>query len=171
MALDTLRETLATACEALSGLGAGLWRAGSGDLEVVMGLVDRVVVLGEAARVEVVAEAVRRGEPGSGASAMTPVQWVRAHAPSTRAGGAGRVVAVAEAFAVPGNAAVKEAVLSGALAVASAAVVVAEADRLRPLLAVGGRAGGAGGAGRAGGRARAAGVPDAAAADPGRVRA
>ncbi len=68
---------------------------------------------------------------------MTPVQWVRRYAPSTRAGGSAQVVAVAEAFSVAGNAPVKAAVLSGTLPVRSAAVVVAEADRLRPLLAEG----------------------------------
>ena len=46
-------------------------------------------------------------------------------------------MAVAEAFGVPGNSAVKEAVLTGGLHVRSAAVVVAEAGRLRPLLAEG----------------------------------
>jgi hypothetical protein len=59
------------------------------------------------------------------------------HAPSTRAGGAAQVVAVAQAFAVGGRSAVKDAVLSGALPVRSAAVVVSEADRLAPLLAEG----------------------------------
>ena len=44
------------------------------------------------------------------------------------------MVAVAQAFAVPGNAAVKDAVLSGALPVRGAAVVVSEADKLLPLL-------------------------------------
>ena len=82
-------------------------------------------------------EAMDRGEPRSGALALTPVEWVRRHAPSLKAGGAGQVVAVAEAFAVAGNAPVKAAVLSGVLPVRSAAVVVAEADRLRPLLAEG----------------------------------
>ena len=97
----------------------------------------RVVVAGESARVVVAREAMGRGEAGSGVLALTPVQWVRRHAPSLRAGGAGQVVAVAEAFAVAGNAPVKAAVLSGVLPVRSAAVVVAEADRLRPLLAEG----------------------------------
>ena len=85
----------------------------------------------------VAAEAMARGETGSGALALTPVAWVRRHAPSTVAGGAGQVVALAEAFAVSGNAVVKDAVMSGVLPVRSAAVVVAEADRLRPLLADG----------------------------------
>ena len=47
------------------------------------------------------------------------------------------MVAVARAFAVGGRSAVKEAVLSGALPVRSAAVVIAEADRLAPVLAEG----------------------------------
>ena len=44
------------------------------------------------------------------------------------------MVAVAEAFAVAGNAPVKDAVLSGVLPTRSAAVVVSEAEKLRPLL-------------------------------------
>ena len=80
---------------------------------------------------------MRRGETGSGALALTPVQWVRRHAPSTRAGGSAQVVAVAQAFAVGGRSAVKDAVLSGRLPVRSAAVVVSEADKLAPLLADG----------------------------------
>ena len=75
-----------------------------------------------------------RGETGSGPDALTPVAWVRRHAPSTVAGGAGQVVSVAQAFAVAGNAPVKDAVLSGVLPVRSAAVVVSEADKLLPLL-------------------------------------
>ncbi len=121
----------------LSGLAGELWAAGSAELGAVMGEVDRLVVAGEAARVVVAAEAMARGETGSGALALTPVAWVRRHAPSTVAGGAGQVVALAEAFAVSGNAVVKDAVMSGVLPVRSAAVVVAEAERLRPLLADG----------------------------------
>ncbi len=136
-ALDARRDVIAAACDALAGLDGELWRAGSAQLEAVMAEVDHLVALGEAARVGVTVEAMRRGEPGSGPLALTPVQWVRRHAPSTRAGGAAQVVAVAEAFAVAGLAAVKTAVSSGRLPVRSAAVVVAEADRLRPLLAEG----------------------------------
>lgn len=100
-----------------------------------MGVADAMVVAGEAARVVVTAEAIGRGETGSGAEALTPVGWVRRHAPSTVAGGAGQVVAVAQAFAVAGSAPVKDAVLSGSLPVRSAAVVVSEADKLLPLVA------------------------------------
>ncbi len=93
---------------------------------------DRMVAAGEAARVAVLAEVISRGGTGSGAQALTPVQWVRRHAPSTRSGGAAQVVAVAQSFAVPGRAAVKDAVLSGVLPVRGAAVVLCEADKLLP---------------------------------------
>ncbi len=135
--LGARREVLAAACDALSGLGGELWAAGSGDLAAVMSEVDRLVSLAEAARVEVACEAMRRGEPGSGALALTPVAWVRRHAPSTVAGGAGQVVALAEAFERVRQRGGRDAVMSGSLPVRSAAVVVAEAERLRPLLADG----------------------------------
>ena len=71
-------------------------------------------------------------------AAMTVTQWVRHHAPTTRAGGAGQVAALAAAFAKPANAAVKRGgVTTVRLPVRSAAAVVVEADRLRPLLAPG----------------------------------
>ena len=61
----------------------------------------------------VVGEAMDRGETSGGSAAMTVTQWVRHHAPSTRAGGAGTVVAVAQAFQKQVNAPVKEAVDAG----------------------------------------------------------
>ena len=125
---------IAAGVEACRGIEGELWRAGSAELEQVMGHVDAMVVAGESARVVVTAEAISRGETGSGPDALTPVAWVRRHAPSTVAGGAGQMVSVAQAFAVPGNAPVKDAVLSGVLPVRSAAVVVSEADKLLPLL-------------------------------------
>jgi hypothetical protein len=91
----------------------------------------------DAGRVAVVREAMQRGETSGGAAAMTVTQWVRHHAPSTRAGGAGgaaTVVAVAQAFQKQVNAPVKDAVDVGRLPVASAAAVVSEYEKLRPLL-------------------------------------
>ncbi len=132
--LGERRHQMVAACEAVDGLGGELWRAGSAELEVVMAEADRMVAAGEAARVAVLAEVISRGGTGSGAQALSPVQWVRAHAPGTRAGGAAQVVAVAQAFAVPGRAAVKDAVLSGVLPVRSAAVVLSEADKLLPVI-------------------------------------
>ena len=137
LSLDERLARFAAAREACEGLDGELWRAGGVELAGVMTSIDAMVVAGESARVVVAGEAMVRGECGSGVLALTPVEWVRRHAPSLRAGGAGQVVAVAEAFAVAGNAPVKAAVLSGVLPVRSAAVVVAEAGRLRPLLAPG----------------------------------
>jgi hypothetical protein len=137
MTLGERRRVIAAAVGALDGLGDRLWEAGGSELASLLAEVDRLVAAGESARVGVVAEAVSRGEPGSGAEALSPVEWVRRHARSLRGGGAGQVVGLARALAVPGNAAVKEAVVSGRLPVRAAAVVVSEADRLRPLLAEG----------------------------------
>ena len=132
--LDERLARIAAGALACRGIEGELWRAGSGELEQVMGAVDAMVVAGESARVVVLAEAMGRGVVGAGAEALSPVGWVRRHAPSTVAGGAGQVVAVAEAFAVSGNAPVKDAVVSGVLPVRAAAVVLSEADKLLPVL-------------------------------------
>jgi hypothetical protein len=131
------RELLVGARRALAGLDSRLWEAGGSELAELLGEVDGVVRAGEAARVCVVAEALERGEPGSGERAQSAVAWVREHAPSLRAGGAAPVVRTAEAFGVSANLPVKEAVVSGRLPVGSAAVVVSELSRLRPLLVEG----------------------------------
>ncbi|NYG06875.1 hypothetical protein BJ986_001362 [Phycicoccus badiiscoriae] len=135
------RERIAAARESLAGFDSALWQAPSGGApDGLAGLMSEVDALGaacEAAKVSITAEAMDRGETGDGAAALTVTQWVRAHAPSTRAGGAGQVVAVAVAFGKPVNAPVADAVRAGVLPVRSAAVVVAEADRLRPVLAQG----------------------------------
>ena len=138
LTLEQRRERIAAAREALTGLDAALWQApGGGGLGELLGEVDALGASCESARVDVVGEAIARGETGEGARALTVTQWVRHHAPSTRAGGAGQVVALAQAFGKSVNAPVREAVQSGALPVRSAAVVVSEAERLRPLLAEG----------------------------------
>ena len=135
--LDAHREAVAAAVSSLRALPTDLWRAASRDLGDLVG---EVAVLAPGLRgrdVAVVRESVDRGEPGSGPRARTAAQWLRAHAPSWRSGGSAQVVAVAESFAVPGNAPVKAAVESGRLRVAAAATVVGQADALRPLLAAG----------------------------------
>jgi hypothetical protein len=99
--------------------------------------VDALGMACDAGRVAVVHEAMQRGETSGGPAAMTVTQWVRHHAPSTRAGGAGgaaTVVAVAQAFQKQLNAPVKEAVEAGRLPVPSAAAVVSEYEKLRPML-------------------------------------
>jgi hypothetical protein len=134
LTLSERRALLAGALRAVDGLGDRLWEAGGAELGELLSQLDELVGGGEAARVTVVAEALQRGEPGSGERALSCVDWVREHAPSLRGGGAAQLVRLAEAFRVPGNSAVKEAVTSGRLPVRAAAVVVSEAARLRPLL-------------------------------------
>lgn len=156
------RERLAAALESLRALEGVVWQAPSitfathdddqlqvnagaeadvhpspGGLAALLGEVDALGGACDAARVTVTAEAVARGESSGGAASLTTTQWVLHHAPTTRAGGAGQVVALAVAFAKPANAAVKTAVDTGRLPVRSAATVVSEADKLRPLLADG----------------------------------
>ncbi|WP_406830278.1 DUF222 domain-containing protein [Pedococcus sp. KACC 23699] len=136
--LEERRRGIAAARAALTGIAGSLWEAPSGGgLGELLGEVDALVASCEAARVAIVGEAIERGDTCDGPQALTVTQWVRHHAPCTRAGGAGQVVEVAVAFAKPVNVVVKDAVEAGRLPVRSAAVVVAEADRLRPLLAPG----------------------------------
>jgi len=137
LTLAERRELLAGARRALTGLDQELWRAGSRELAELMTEADDVVVAAECARVVITREAMDRGDTGNGTHALTPVQWVRTYAPSTRTGGSAKVVALAQAFAVQGNAPVKEAVLSGRLPVQGAVAAVNHADQLRPLLADG----------------------------------
>jgi hypothetical protein len=138
LGVEQRRVRVAAARAALAGIDASLWQVpGGGGLGEFLGEVDALGAVCEAARVAIVGEAMDRGECCDGAAAMTVTQWVHHHAPSTRSGGAGQLVAVAQAFAKAVNAPVKAAVESGRLPVRSAAVVVAEGDRLRPLLAVG----------------------------------
>jgi len=131
--LAARRRALESARTALTGVGEVLHQAGGDDLGPLLGELDRLVVAGEAGRVAVVGEAMARGEVGSG-GAQTVVQWLTSWAPSLRAGGVGQVVAVATAFGKRVNAPVQEAVDAGSLPVRSAATVVAEFDRLRPIL-------------------------------------
>jgi len=138
LSLEHRRERLAAAREAMQGIDAELWAVScGGGLGELLSQVDALGTSCEAAKVAIVGEALGRGESGDGPRALTITQWVRHHAPSTRSGGAGQIVTLAQAFAKSANAPVRDAVRAGSLPVRAAAVVVAEADRLRPLLAEG----------------------------------
>lgn len=138
LSLEQRRERLAAAREAVQGLDAELWAVSCGrGLGELLSEVDALGASCEAARVAIVGEAMGRGDTGDGTRALTITQWVRHHAPSTRSGGAGQIVTLAQAFTKAVNAPVRDAVRAGSLPVRAAAVVVAEADRLRPLLAEG----------------------------------
>jgi Domain of unknown function (DUF222) len=111
-----------------------LYQGGGGELGVVLEELDALSLACDAAKVAVVAEALARGETSDGAAALSPVGWVRAHAPSTVAGGARLLVDLAAAFGKPVNAPVAQAVASGRVGLRSASVVLAEVERLRPRL-------------------------------------
>ncbi len=135
LTVEQRRERIAAAREALAGIDASLWQVPSGGgLAALLGEVDALGSACESAKVEFVGEAMERGETGEGSAAMTVTQWVRHHAPSTRAGGAGQLVAVAQVYRKPAYAPIVQAIAAGVLPVRSAAMVLAEADRLRPLL-------------------------------------
>jgi hypothetical protein len=137
LTIEQRRGLIAAAHDALADIGASLWQVPGGGLGELLGVVDALTASCEAAKVAIVGEAMERGETSDGPTAMTVTQWVRHHAPSTRAGGARQLVDVAQAFGKPANAPIAQAVRTGRLPVRSAAVVLAEADRLRPLLADG----------------------------------
>jgi uncharacterized protein DUF222 len=138
LSLAEHRERLAAARSSLAVLASVLWQAPSGSgpdgLSGLMGEVDALGMACDAGRVAVLREAMGRGEASGGPAAMTTTQWVRCHAPSTRAGGAAAIVSVATAFGKTVNTPVKQAVESGRLPVRSAATVVSEYENLRPLL-------------------------------------
>lgn len=131
--LAARRRALGAARTALTGVADVLHQAGGDELGPLLGELDRLVVAAEAGRVAVVGEAMARGEVES-RRPQTVVQWLTSWAPSLLAGGAGQVVAVATAFGKPVNAPVQQAVEAGSLPVRAAATVVAEFDRLRPIL-------------------------------------
>jgi hypothetical protein len=135
--LAARRDVLKEACAALAGLQEVLHQAHGPELGALLTQVDRLVMAAELGRVRVTAEAMERGETGSRGTASTPAQWVRRHAPSTRAGGAAQVVSMALDLTKEQNAPVLLAVTEGRIPIRSAAAVVSEAERLRPLLAQG----------------------------------
>ncbi|MDF2145497.1 HNH endonuclease signature motif containing protein [Knoellia sp. p5-6-4] len=141
LSISEHRERIAAAHSSLSALGDVLWQVPSGGgpdgLAGLLSEVDALSVACGTAMVAVVGEAMDRGETSGGPAAMSMTQWVRHHAPSTRAGGAGTIVSVAQAFHKQVNAPVKEALDAGRLPVTSAAAVVSEFEKLRPLLAEG----------------------------------
>jgi len=137
LTLEQRRQRLAGSREALQGLDSELWRTGAGELGPLLGVVDDLGGACDAARVAVVGEALARGETSGGAAATTTVGWVRQWAPSMRSGGAGQLVTVAQSFTKTENAPVKVALDSGRVPVRAAAAVVAEAEKMRPLLTEG----------------------------------
>ena len=129
--LAQVRAALASTAELLRALPEVLWQAAGAELGSLLGELDRVAALAAAGRVAVTVEAVQRGEVAASQCASA-AGWVGQHAPSlASAGGAGQVAKCAELLGKPRLHPVKEAVLSGELAVSAALVVVSEFDKLR----------------------------------------
>lgn len=129
--LAQVRAALAGTAELLSALPETIWQAAGAELGSLLGELDRVAALAAAGRVAVTAEAVQRGEV-TASQCASAAAWVGQHAPSlASAGGAGQVAKCAELIGKPRLLPVKEAVLSGELAVSAALVVVSEFDKLR----------------------------------------
>lgn len=137
LGLKDRRRAITEALNGIRGLGDVLWQARGAELGPVLEEIDALGQACDAARVAVVGEAIARGETSTGPRAATTAQWALHHAPSLRGGGLTQVVALAAAFAKATNEPVRLAVESGMLPVRSAAVVITEADRLRPRLAEG----------------------------------
>lgn len=137
LGLAQRRAAIGAATVGVRGLREVLFQATGDELAEVLGEVDALGQACDAARVAVTTEAVERGEVGTGPRALTLTQWLYQHAPSLRSGGAGQVVALAAAFGKAVNEPVRAAVEDGGLPVRAAAVVLTEADRLRPRLADG----------------------------------
>src|SRR5574338_1436720 len=112
--LAECRAKISEAREAVAALPSLLWQTPSGGgedgLSGLMGEVDALGTACDAGRVTVLREAMNRGEDSGGSAALTTAQWVRHHAPSTKAGGSAVIVSVAAAFGKTVNAPVKEAV-------------------------------------------------------------
>ena len=131
VAVAQIRAALATTAAQLNALPEVLWQAAGAELGSLLGELDRVAALAAAGRVAVTLEAVQRGEVAASQCASA-AGWVGLHAPSlASAGGAGQVAKCAELLGKPRLHPVKEAVLSGELAVSAALVVVSEFDKLR----------------------------------------
>lgn len=140
--VGSVREQVRAVRGLLPDLAEVLYQVGGGELGAVLEELDALGMACDAAKVAVVGEALDRGETSDGAAALTPVGWVRVHAPSTLAGGAKALVDLAAAFAKPANThpgtvLVQEAVRSGRVPLRSAGVVLTELDRLRPCLVEG----------------------------------
>jgi len=134
--LEERRAAIVAAADALSGLHDVLWQAPGCELGDLLSTVDALVAHGEAARFAVTAEAVARGEVAATQWGSTR-QWVQAHAPTLRAGGAALVARAVEELTRPEHTPVRDAVLSAAVTVATGLSVLEEYHKIRPRLAEG----------------------------------
>jgi hypothetical protein len=111
-----------------------MFAVGNADLGPFFREIDDLSRRVEAARVAILAEALARGVV-AGSECPSATSWVIQWGPSLRAGGAARLVAVAQASLAVRNLALAAAVLGARVGVGNAAVVLVEMDKLRSRLA------------------------------------
>ncbi len=147
MDLGERRRRMEQAAQALDGLRAVVHQASGDELAELMALADRLEAAASASRVVLTVEAVTRGEVAESGNSVH--DWVCAHAPSLRQGGAGQVarlvaeVASAGALGRPEGVAVDpdsplglvwSGVVDGSVSPGLAHATVRELHRLEPLL-------------------------------------
>jgi len=123
------RSAVDGACEALTGIDSVLHQASGSDLGPLFRKVDDLARRVEAARVAILSEAMERGEATS-TLARAHVGWVIEWAPSLRAGGASRLVAVVAASREERCVQLRAALLEGRVDVGNAAVCLGEMARM-----------------------------------------
>ena len=133
LGVEAARSAVAAATSSLTGLAQSVFAVGNTELGPFFRDLDDLGRQVEAARVAVLAEALGRGVVAQSES-PSAASWAIGWAPSLRAGGAGRLVTVAQASRAVRNAALAAAVLGARVGVINASVVLAEMDKLRPRL-------------------------------------
>jgi len=127
------RSAVDGACEALTGIDSVLHQASGSDLGPLFRKVDDLARRVEAARVAILSEAMERGETTS-TLARAHVGWVIEWAPSLRAGGASRLVAVVAASREERCVQLRAALLEGRVDVGNAAVCLGGMARMEAQL-------------------------------------
>ena len=133
LGVEAARSAVAAATTSLTALAQSVFAVGNTELGPFFRDLDDLGRQVEAARVAVLAQALGRGVVAQSDS-PSPASWAIGWGPSLRAGGAGRLVTVAQATRAVRNAALAAAVLGARVGVINASVVLAEMDKLRPRL-------------------------------------
>ncbi len=130
---DELVAALSATSGVLEELPVTVCRLGGGDLETVLGVVDRLAAVAAAARFTLASEAEQRGEVRCSASG-TVRQWVADRCPSMEAREVGVLAKAVARLNTPVLETARAAVACGGLSVPAGVVVASELADLRPLL-------------------------------------
>lgn len=130
---DELVAALSAVTRLLEDLPVQAYRLGSRDLDVVLGVADRLAAVAAASRFTLTSEAHQRGDVEASASG-TVRQWVGDRCPALDARDAGVVVKAVARLNTPALETARAAVATGRLSIPAGVVVAAELADLRPLL-------------------------------------